>query len=785
MRFVQQLTLLCLFFLVSLDNHAQNKVPTQNIRGVVVDKASGAPLSYITIGLTDLPQIGTSTDNDGKFVLANVPVGRHSVQATAIGYESALFREIMLTSGKEVYIEIQLKENIQELGEIVITNKTNKDQPLNKMALSGARMLSVEEARRYAGGMDDPARLASSFAGVSPSVGNNGISIHGNAPHLLQWRLEDVEIPNPNHFADISVLGGGVLSSLSSNILGNSDFYTGAFPAEYGNAVSGVFDMKLRNGNNQKHEHTFQAGLLGIDIASEGPLSRKHNASYIFNYRYSTTALLEKMGSSIEEGSKIAYQDLNLKINLPTRKAGVFSLWATALMDDYTNKPKKDTDKWESIDDRQLAMSDQSMAAGGITHRYFFDNDTQWKNSLAATWSKGEASVDMTDYSWNQTPFLTSDNEYTNLIFKSSFNKKFSARFTNQTGITYTRLFYKMNFDLAPHEGQVLENISQGNGQTDLISAYNSSLIGLTDKIDASVGIQAQTMTLNNEWTVEPRVSVRWQATGRSSFAVAYGLYSRMEKMDVYFVKTKGTAETANKELGFTKSHHLMLTYDCKLSSNTHLKIEPYAQFLYDVPVMRDSSYSVLNRRDFFVEDPLVNEGKGRNIGVDITFEKYLTRGLYYMITASLFDSKYCGGDGVWHDTRYNRRYIVNGLIGKEWMLGRNKQNVLSTNLKLTLQGGERYSPIDEAATMNDPDKVVQYDETQAFSRQLSPMFLVNYSVSYKINKKKISHEFAIQGVNATGYKEFYGHVYNTKTSTIEPYRSETVLTNVSYKIQF
>lgn len=784
MKTMRQINVLCLL-LLSLSLHAQKSTPTQTIRGVVVDKASGAPLPFITVGVLDIPTMGTATDNNGKFVLPGVPIGRHDIKATSVGYEPAIFREIMVTSAKETYLEIQLRENVQELGEVVITNKTNKDQPMNKMALSGARMLSVEEARRYAGGMDDPARLASSFAGVSPSVGNNGISIHGNAPHLLQWRLEDVEIPNPNHFADISVLGGGVLSSLSSNILGNSDFYTGAFPAEYGNAVSGVFDMKLRNGNNQKYEHTFQAGILGIDFASEGPLSKKHNSSYIINYRYATTSLMSKLGGKVEDGSTIDYQDLNIKLNFPTRKAGTFAVWATALIDDYKSEPDKETDKWESIDDRQSSYSDQSMAAGGITHRYFFSNGAQWKNTLATTYSKSKANVDVTDYARQTTPYLIANNEYTNLIFKSSFNKKFSSRFTNTTGLTYTKLFYNMNFELAPHEGYALEHISKGDGNTDLISAYNAALIGLSDKVDLSVGVNAQTMTLNNEWTVEPRASLRWQAAYKHAFAVAYGLYSRMEKMDVYFVRTKGAAETANKELGFTKSHHLMLTYDYKINDNMLLKIEPYVQFLYDVPVMADSSYSVLNRRDFFVEDPLVNDGKGRNIGVDITFEKYLTKGLYYMVTASLFDSRYCGGDGTWHNTRYNRNYIVNGLIGKEWMLGRNKQNVLGINLKLTLQGGERYSPIDEPATMNDPDKKVQYDETKAFSKQLSPMFLANYSASYRMNMKKTSHEIAIQGVNATGYKEFYGHVFNTKKNSIEAYREATILTNISYKIYF
>lgn len=769
--------------LLPLTAGAKEQTPTQTIRGIAIDKSSGAPLSHISVGLSDIPGMETTTDDKGRFILPNVPVGRHEIRASSVGYESSVISEIMLTSAKETYLEIQLRESVRELDEIVINNRINKEEPLNNMALAGARMLSVEEARRYAGGFDDPARLASSFAGVSPSAGNNGISIHGNAPHLLQWKLEGIEIPNPNHFADIATLGGGVLSALSSNVLGNSDFFTGAFPAEYGNAVSGVFDMKMRNGNNQQHEHTAQFGLLGIDFASEGPLNRERHSSYIANYRYSTVSLLSKMESDLAE--TIDFQDLNFKMNFPTHKSGTFSVWGIGLIDKYKETPDEDSEKWENLGDRATSKADQIVAAAGINHRYFLRGGAMWITSLATTFARYKLSVDLTNFADATTPYMDSYNKYTNLIFQSSINKKFSSRFTNQTGITYTKMFYRMNFDLAPQEGYALNNISKGDGSTDLISVYNSSLISLGDNVEMSIGVNAQMMTLNKEWTVEPRVSLRWQASERSSFAVAYGLHSRMEKMDVYFVKTPGTTETANKKLGFTKSHHLMLSFAYRLGNDMHLKIEPYAQFLYDVPVMADSSYSVLNRRDFWVEDPLVNKGKGENFGVDITFEKYMTRGLYYMITASIFDSRYCGGDGIWHNTRYNRNYIINGLIGKEWMVGRHKHNVFGINLKLTLQGGERYSPVDEVATLADPDKEVQYDETRAFSKQMSPMILANYSISYKINRKRVSHEFAIQQINATRSEEFYGHDYNIKTNIIEKNTGKTVLTNISYKIQF
>lgn len=549
--------------------------PVQTLRGVVNDRASGHPIPYATIQLTDIPGLGMMCDSLGRFALPKVPVGRHSVQASFMGYESATVREILVTSAKEVYLEIALQESVNELSEVVV-RAHNRNEAMNKMAVAGARMLSVEEASRYAGGFDDPARLVASFAGVTPSVSNNGISIHGNAPHLLQWRLEDVEIPNPNHFADIATLGGGILSSLSAQVLGNSDFFTGAFPAEYGNAVSGVFDMKLRNGNNQRNENTFQVGIMGIDFASEGPLSKKHKASYIFNYRYSTTGLL-----NVDLGGKMDYQDLNFKLNFPTRHAGTFAVWGTALLDKYKSSLEKNPDKWDYLEDAGQGRSTQYMAAGGVTHRYFFNENTLLKTTLAGTYSDQEAIQTTYDREFNPSPNIDQNSRSTNLILTSSLNRKVNNRFTNKTGLTFTQMFYNMNLELAPFIDQPLETISKGDGNTSLISAYNCSAWGINDKLSLNFGLHGQLLTLNNRWTLEPRASLKWQTNTRTSFALAYGMYSRMEKMDVYFVKTQSTGDrSVNKNLDFTKAHHLMLSFAYKVSENTSLKVEPYIQFL-------------------------------------------------------------------------------------------------------------------------------------------------------------------------------------------------------------
>ena len=464
--------------------------PVQTIRGIVVDGDSKYPIPYATVKLAGTEGMGTTTDSLGRFAIRQVPVGRHTVEAAFMGYETGVFREILVTSAKEIYLEIPLKESVNELNEVVVRARTNKEEAMNKMATTGARMLSVEEASRYAGGFDDPARLVSAFAGVAPSVSSNGISIHGNAPHLLQWRLEDVEIPNPNHFADIATLGGGILSSLSSQVLGNSDFFTGAFPAEYGNAVSGVFDMKLRNGNNQKNENTIQVGIMGIDIASEGPLSKNHKASYIFNYRYSTTGLLNLDGGTMD------YQDLNFKLNFPTQKAGTFSVWGTSLIDKFKSDMEKNPEKWEYLGDRSESRDKQYMAAGGVSHRYFFNSDASLKTTVAATYSQLDGGASMFNEALETTPYMDLNSKHTNLILTSTFNHKFSNRFTNKTGFTYNAMFYKMNLAIAPYEAHLLETVSQGDGHTSLISAYNSSSVGLGDHWTLNAGIYGQFLTL-------------------------------------------------------------------------------------------------------------------------------------------------------------------------------------------------------------------------------------------------------------------------------------------------
>ena len=750
----------------------------QTIRGTVYNVVTGQPVEFASISLLENPLIGTISDSLGHFNIKGIPLGYANIKISFVGYKPYIYRDILLISAREANIEIPLKESPQAVEEIVVRPQINKQRAINPMALAEGRLLSVEEANRFAGAFNDPARLVTSFAGVTGTGGisNNALAIRGNAPQYTQWRLEGVEIPNPTHFADMISLGGGVYSALSSQVMGNSDFFNGAFPAEYGNALSGVFDMQMRNGNNQKHQNTFQLGLTGIDLASEGPLSKKHNSSYIFNYRYSLTGLVAD--------ANLKYQDLSFKLNFPTERAGTFSIWGLGLTDKNSVGPL-DKNDWESYADRQDVETKLGKSSGGVTHKYRINNNTYIKTALAGTYSGVYQNVGQVDSFNSRTQVVDIDNNNWNIVLNSYINKKFSSNHLNRTGITATGMVYDFDYNVTPNYGldMPMENIATGSGNNIQFSAYSQSIFTLSPKLSMSAGLNALYFNLNNNFSIEPRLSMRWNFRTNQALSLAYGLNSKRERLDFYYVVDTTTNLPGNMELDLAKSHHFNLTYDWHISDVLHLKAEPYYQYLLDVPVEENSSFSVLNLSDYYLDKILVNTGKGKNCGIDVTLEHYLKKGSYYMLTGSVFKSEYMGGDKIWRSTRYDREFSFNGVWGKEWLAGRSRNNRFGLNLRLTCQGGERYTSINQE--ISEIRHEIILDDSKAFSKQYAPFISGDLTVSYLINKKGVSHEIALKGLNVGLYTGEHGYFYNESTQAVENGDVMGALWDICYKIYF
>jgi hypothetical protein len=314
MKAIRTLLILTLSFWL---NQVNSQVLTQTVRGVVTDKESKQPLIGATvIILGSNPLQGSTTDDNGRFKIEKVITGRQTLKISYLGYNEVQIPNIVVNSGKEVVLNIELQENVVSKGEVVVTADRNKDKSNNEMAVVSARSFSIDETNRYAGALGDPARMVANFAGVSaPSDARNDIIIRGNSPSGLLWRLEGIDIPSPNHFSAQGSTGGPV-SILNNNTLRNSDFFTGAWPAEYGNATSGAFDLKLRNGNNEKMEYTGQVGFNGFEGMVEGPIKKSKGSSFMASYRYSTIGLIGDLtGFTFGASGVPKYQDLTFKIN--------------------------------------------------------------------------------------------------------------------------------------------------------------------------------------------------------------------------------------------------------------------------------------------------------------------------------------------------------------------------------------------------------------------------------------------------------------------------------------
>lgn len=780
MKHALSLTFIALVLLFSQLLIAQNN--GQIISGIIRDSESNEPLPgvHVVVEKSD-PFLGAVSGIDGRFILNHVPLGRHHIKISLVGYEPIIIPELLVGSGKEIVLNQKLRESITSLNEVTVKAQIDKDKTRNDMAFISSRSFSIEEASRYAGGFNDPSRLAGSFAGVTMAEGinDNAIVVRGNAPKGLLWRLDGVEIPAPNHLSGV-YNGGGIETVFSSNLLNNSDFFTSAFPAEYGNALSGVFDIQLRNGNTRHRESAIQMGSQGIDVSSEGPLKKGGNASYLFNYRYSTLGLVNNL-LSLDVGLP-SYQDLCFKFHLPTKKAGNFYVWSINGLSEVEFNPDEDMSTWETSWDNNQYSTQSDISASGLNHTIRVLPKGYLRSSVAFSCQHFGVISDQHQRDNSVIPLANHNEKNYRVSYISYLNYKFSPKHSNRTGFNVNRIsfdhFIRGNTD--PSVSNSLDTLVNQADHSYYFQAYSQSRIRISPRFSISGGLQLFNFYFTNETIVEPRLGIKMSPVEKHEFSLAYGKHSRLEPLRFYLAMNDG--EYLNADLQVTKAHHFVLAYDWRISNLMHLKLEPYYQSLFDVPVIDETPTSLLNyQNDMYFSTALSNRGAGSNIGADITIERYMNQGYYYMFTGSVFESKYKGGDGIERNTAYNRNYVFNFLGGKEWMVRKN--NVFSLNGKFSIMGGNRFTPPDNVRSIE--REMVVEDASRTYEWQESAKFYLDLSINYRINKKKHAQIFILQVKNLFMQSEVFGWAYNFNDQTVAPQEMTMMYPYISYKIEF
>jgi CarboxypepD_reg-like domain/TonB-dependent Receptor Plug Domain len=784
--------LISLFALSSFLLAAQQN--QQTVRGTVIDQQADIALIGATIELLSGTEVkGTTTDADGRFEMTNVPLGRHQFRISYIGYNTITLPNVLITAGKEVVLQIAMEESTINMAEVVVTAEVEKDKTINKMAGISARTFSLEEVTRYAGGANDVSRMASNFAGVSAmNDGRNDIVIRGNSPTGVLWRLEGIPIPNPNHFSTLGSTGGPI-SALNTNMLKNSDFMTSAFPAEYGNANAGVFDIGFRSGNKERHEFTGQLTVFnGLEFMAEGPLNNKKTSSYMVSYRHSFVELAQQAGINVGTAAVPNYRDLAFKLDFGTGKLGKFSFFGLGGLSDIDFLAKDVTDEDLFADRNDInAYATSQLGILGMNHQLVLSDNSYVRTTLMASTSEN---------TYNENLVLPDESEYkrfdledvSNRYALSSYlNKKFNARYTLRVGVLAE--YYDMNAfsrtrELEP-DWRTMRNFDDG---ITLLQTYAQMRYKPAEKLTINGGLHSQYLALNDEVVVEPRLALNYDLTSTSKVSVGYGLHSQMQPLPIYFFEfanADGTINRNNQDLEFTKSHHLVLGFDQKFGTDWRIKTEAYYQWLTDVPVDRfDSPFSVLNTGDDFgfEETPnLINQGTGNNYGFEVTIEKFFSKGYYTLITASVFDSNYTPSDGIERNTSFNNKYTFNFLAGREWYVGKGKQNAITYDMNLTAAGGRYYTPIDLEASRAAGFAV--RDNSRAYTERYDNYFRLDTKIGFRMNsrKKKISQTWYLDFRNLTNHKNIFSERYNESTGELYNVYQIGFFPDFKYQIQF
>lgn len=779
-------TIATLLFLLSILQHnsstAQSEALTQTIRGRIIDVDSRSKIADATIVIMESnPLIGTASDSNGQFKLIAVPVGRRNLKISLMGYEEKIIPNLLVVAGKETVLEIELRESYTGLKDIVVSARPDKSRVANEMALVSARSFGVEETKRYAGAINDPARMVSAYAGVNADgSGNNDIIVRGNNPRNIQWKLEGVEIPNPNHFASEG-LTGGPINALNSQMLANSEFYTGAFNPQYGNALAAIFDMKLRTGNNEKREQSFSIGVLGTDITVEGPFKKGKQASYLANYRYSTLSLLDQAGI-VDFNGVPKYQDGSFKISLPTKNLGTFTMFGlggrSTMQLEYFDETDKDKliEKWNQTSHLAVTGIGQYLP---VNDKMYFRNTLSFSNNGSK--GEGQKQIDSAQFS----DYYSSKLNNNTIRLASTFNYKLDARNQLQAGFIVSRYNFNFNSKYYDEPTQQFVVNQDNKGNAGLYQVFASWRWRLTEKLTLVNGIHSQRSSLNNKSTLEPRSSLRYDLNRKQAFTAGFGIHSKMEALPNYFAQINGAKPNSNMD--FAKAQHYLIGYENRLSQQLFFKVEAYYQHLYNIPIdiNKTSTYSLLNQDEMFTSHVLANEGEGKNMGLELTLERYFHNNYYFLLTGSVFDSKYVAGDGIWRNTRFNGNFTSNFLFGKEFVLStrKGKNRVLGLNTKVSYLGGRRLLPIDLAASQAAGQTV--YVESEAFEQKNDDVFSLNLGVVYRVDRKKSSRELKLDVQNLTGNAANIDYYYDNTTKSIKTLKQLSTLPVLSYTINF
>lgn len=662
---------------------------TQKVCGTVSDRESHQPLAgTVVVCETCAPVVACTTDSSGWYIL-NVPVGRQTFAFSMLGYQPQKVNDILVGSGKAVTLNIELSEQVFETEEISV--KASHNRWLNPMATVSARTLKSDDAARYAAGYFDASRMVTNFAGVASgnSDDSNEIVVRGNSPRGLLWRLEGIEIPNPNHFSNGQGSTGGGYTAVTTNVLSSFDFFSGSFPAEYGNATSGVMDLNLRTGNARQREMSLGLSVLGAEVSAEGPISKENGSSFLFDYRLADFRYLGYLEilKAKDFGIMPRTSDYAFKSSFRIGTTGAIDIFAVGGSSMAGDLATNDIQELKDGIDRDEFMETQHTAVLGLKFSTALKNNkTYLKSTLGFTYQFTSSINLLSDTLLTKTLTYRDWYEYPAIRFNSVINHKYNARHSLRTGLIYNLLqgtMFAIKLKTQQSYDTLINTLAFGSyGSAFIQWKYQSGNI-----LETNLGCHLFLSQITREIIPEPRFGMILYLPGQRTFNMGIGFHSRLEPLSIYHYLTKISStvrEARNTDLKASRAFHLTTGFSRTFSNNVHFMLEAYYQYLWALPVneLSTGKFSIINSFGGIPDMIMTNKGFAKNKGLELTLEKPFSNHYFFLATASFFNSTYRGADGFWHNTFFNTNYVTNIIGGKEFQMGRQGRNILEIKLR-------------------------------------------------------------------------------------------------------
>ncbi len=789
----------CIVLLTIAALNAQSIIDQgQVVRGKIMDRASNEILQTAAVELLNhSPRIAIQADSNGLFALQNIPLGHQRFRVVAEGYYELIVPQLIV-AGKETVLNIRLDEEITVSKIVVVAKRNNKKKDIRRYtnikmeavdefnAVSNYK-LNVEEVSKYAGNWGDPARIVSNYPGLfTMDDTQNYIVSRGNSPYGIGWNIEGIPVDNPHHFATLGNTGA-IFPLLNINMFDNSDFVNGAMPANFGNAYAGVFDINLRKGNNEKFEFLGQFSMYGAEVMAEGPI-KKGGASFMLSYRYGIFSLLQLLGLEFSSSSSPNYQDINFKVDIPTKKWGDFALFGTGGLS-HVNLIGADSDSSALFVSKDINREvNTNSGIIGITHQKYLKSNTYLKTT-ASFYGFQRISREDTVTTIGKEPYQILDENLQRFRLSTTLNTKISAR-------TLVRLGGYGNIELIDIDNHFLVRDLQQEyfeGVLYTAGAFATIRHKFSAKFQAILGVHGRYWSLNdNSWSVEPRFSLNWHVSKRHQISFGYGWHSKTAPLPILFHVQQlpdGSYDNANQELGATRSHHAVLSYNIYLAKYWSMNVNIYTQLNTDIAVNKySSSFSLINHGAFSSFPKVSNletTGLSFNYGAELALEKYFNKGYYGLLGLTYGRSRYRASDLIWRSTIFDVQYILQMVVGKEFKIGKEKRNTFYADFRYSGHGGTPYIPIDLVASQAANREI--RDTKNAYTQRLGSYNRIDVRLGFRFNNNKgtISHHLYVEALNATNFKNDLQVVYNPATRTITKGKQFGLIPILFYQIRF